>query len=59
MTTDHVIITDDGAIRIVRLNRPAKKNALTDQMYETLAESLENAAVSSSRLSHHSSATPS
>ena len=46
MTTDHVIITDDGAIRIVRLNRPAKKNALTDQMYETLAESLENAAVS-------------
>jgi enoyl-CoA hydratase/carnithine racemase len=44
--TDHVIVTDDGPIRILRLNRPAKKNALTDQMYETLAESLENAAVS-------------
>jgi enoyl-CoA hydratase/carnithine racemase len=44
--TDHVIITDDGPIRLVRLNRPAKKNALTDQMYETLAEALENAAVS-------------
>ena len=44
--TDHIIVTDDGPIRIVRLNRPAKKNALTDQMYETLAESLENAAVS-------------
>jgi len=44
--TDHIIVTDDGPIRIIRLNRPAKKNALTDQMYETLAESLENAAVS-------------
>jgi enoyl-CoA hydratase/carnithine racemase len=44
--TDHIIVTDDGPIRIVRLNRPTKKNALTDQMYETLAESLENAAVS-------------
>jgi enoyl-CoA hydratase/carnithine racemase len=44
--SDHVIVTDDGPIRIVRFNRPAKKNAITDQMYETLAESLENAAVS-------------
>ena len=44
--TDHVIVTDDGPIRLVRLNRAAKKNALTDQMYETLAEALENAAVS-------------
>jgi enoyl-CoA hydratase/carnithine racemase len=44
--TDHIIVSDEGPIRTVRLNRPAKKNALTDQMYETLAESLENAAVS-------------
>jgi enoyl-CoA hydratase/carnithine racemase len=44
--TDHVIVTDDGPIRLLRLNRPAKKNALTDAMYETLAEALENAAVS-------------
>jgi enoyl-CoA hydratase/carnithine racemase len=46
--TDHVIVIDDGPIRILRLNRPDKRNALTDQMYETLAESLENAAVSKS-----------
>jgi enoyl-CoA hydratase/carnithine racemase len=46
--TDHIIISDDGPIRVVRLNRPAKKNALTDAMYETLAESLENAAVTKS-----------
>lgn len=44
--TNHVIVTDDGPIRLLRLNRPAKKNALTDAMYETLAEALENAAVS-------------
>jgi len=44
--TDHVIVTDDGPIRILRLNRPGKKNALTDAMYETLSEALENAAVS-------------
>ncbi|HMA72965.1 MAG TPA: crotonase/enoyl-CoA hydratase family protein [Xanthobacteraceae bacterium] len=44
--TGHVIVTDDGSIRILRLNRPEKKNALTDAMYETLSEALENAAVS-------------
>lgn len=44
--TDHVIVTDDGPIRILRLNRADKKNALTDDMYETLSEALENAAVS-------------
>jgi len=43
--TEHVLVSDDGPIRIVRLNRPAKKNALTDAMYETIAEALENAAV--------------
>jgi len=46
--TDHVIVSDNGPIRLVRLNRPAKKNALTDAMYETLAEALEHAAVTNS-----------
>jgi enoyl-CoA hydratase/carnithine racemase len=46
--TDHVIVTDDEPIRILRLNRPDKRNALTDAMYETLSEALENAAVSKS-----------
>src|SRR5215472_17148007 len=46
--TDDVIVTDDGPIRILRLNRPDKRNALTDAMYETLSEALENAAVSKS-----------
>ncbi len=43
--TDHILISDNGPIRRVRLNRPAKKNALTDAMYETLATALDNAAV--------------
>ena len=46
--TEHVIVTDDEPLRILRLNRPAKKNAITNAMYETLAEALENAAVSKS-----------
>ena len=46
--TDHVIVTDEGPIRILRLNRPDKRNALTNAMYETLSEALENAAVSKS-----------
>jgi len=42
--TEHVIVTDDGPIRLVRLNRPTKKNALTDAMYDALAAAFEGAA---------------
>jgi enoyl-CoA hydratase/carnithine racemase len=42
--TEHVIVTDDGPIRLVRLNRPAKKNALTGDMYDALTAALESAA---------------
>jgi enoyl-CoA hydratase/carnithine racemase len=44
--TDHVIVTDDGPLRILRLNRPEKKNAMTDAMYDMLSDALEDAAVS-------------
>jgi enoyl-CoA hydratase/carnithine racemase len=47
--TEHVIVTDDGPIRLVRMNRPAKKNALTDAMYDAMATALETAAVSNER----------
>jgi enoyl-CoA hydratase/carnithine racemase len=43
--SDHVIITDDGPLRILRLNRPEKKNAMTDAMYDALSDSLEDAGV--------------
>jgi enoyl-CoA hydratase/carnithine racemase len=41
--TDHVIVTDDGPIRTVRMNRPEKKNALTHTMYERLTDALQSA----------------
>src|SRR5437868_13851490 len=42
--TDHVVVTDDDAIRIVRMNRPEKKTALTAAMYDAMAAALESAA---------------
>ena len=47
--TEHVIVTDDGPIRLVRLNRPAKKNALTGEMFDALTAALEGAAASDIR----------
>jgi len=44
--TNHVTVTDDGPLRLLRLNRPEKKNAMTDAMYDTLSDALEDAAVS-------------
>jgi enoyl-CoA hydratase/carnithine racemase len=43
-TADQVIVTDDGPVRILRLNRPEKKNALTDAMYDRLSDALDEAA---------------
>ncbi len=42
--SDPVIVIDDGPVRILRLNRPEKKNALTDAMYDILSDALESAA---------------
>lgn len=38
--TDLVEIKDDGGIRIVRMNRPDKRNALTAAMYDAMAAAL-------------------
>jgi enoyl-CoA hydratase/carnithine racemase len=45
--TDQVLVTDDGAVRTIRMNRPDKKNALTAVMYDTMAEAIETAGGSS------------
>jgi enoyl-CoA hydratase/carnithine racemase len=42
--TDHVTVTDEGPIRLVRMNRPDKKNALTQQMYAAMTEALNSAS---------------
>jgi enoyl-CoA hydratase/carnithine racemase len=41
--TDLVIISDDGPVRTVRMNRPDKKNALTLPMYDAMAAGVESA----------------
>src|SRR6476469_7587619 len=42
--SDLVTVTDDGPVRVLRMNRPAKKNALTLAMYDTLAGAIESSA---------------
>jgi enoyl-CoA hydratase/carnithine racemase len=44
--TDPVIVTDDGPVRIIRMNRPEKKNALTRPMYVDMARALREAGSS-------------
>jgi enoyl-CoA hydratase/carnithine racemase len=41
--TELVIITEDGPVRTVRMNRPEKKNALTMAMYDAMAAAIESA----------------
>jgi enoyl-CoA hydratase/carnithine racemase len=38
-----IAVTDDGAVRIVRMNRPEKKNALTLAMYADIEQALREA----------------
>jgi enoyl-CoA hydratase/carnithine racemase len=44
--TEHVIVTDAGGIRTIRMNRPDKKNALTLAMYDAMTAALESANTS-------------
>ena len=41
--TDHIIVTDDGPVRVIRINRPDKKNALTHAMYSAITNALNSA----------------
>lgn len=43
-TSDHVEITNTGPIQKITLNRPEKKNALTNEIYAALASALTTAA---------------
>jgi enoyl-CoA hydratase/carnithine racemase len=40
---DHIVVTDEGAARIVTMRRPDKKNALTQGMYTAMADAIKSA----------------
>jgi enoyl-CoA hydratase/carnithine racemase len=42
-TTPLVQVHDDGAVRVIRMNRADKKNALTGEMYAAMADALASA----------------
>jgi enoyl-CoA hydratase/carnithine racemase len=44
--TDQVVVTDEGAVRIIRMNRLDKKNALTQPMYVAMTAALSEANAS-------------
>ena len=44
--SEPVVVTDEGAVRIIRLNRPEKKNALTQPMYAAMTAALREAGAS-------------
>src|SRR5579863_6060332 len=43
---DPIVVTDDGGVRIIRMNRPEKKNALTQPMYAEMTRALRETAAS-------------
>jgi enoyl-CoA hydratase/carnithine racemase len=43
----NILVQDDGAIRTIRMNRPAKKNALTQPMYAQMTRALDEAGADS------------
>jgi enoyl-CoA hydratase/carnithine racemase len=40
MTSEHIIIERRGAVQVIRMNRPEKKNAITRDMYAAMAAAL-------------------
>lgn len=44
--TAEIVVTDEDGIRIVRMNRPEKKNALTQPMYAEMTRALRQAGTS-------------
>jgi enoyl-CoA hydratase/carnithine racemase len=41
--TENIIVQSEGAVRIIRMNRPEKKNALTQPMYAAMTQALREA----------------
>src|SRR3954451_16277385 len=41
--TDHLIVTDEDATRVITLRRPEKKNAITQDMYRSMSDAIDTA----------------
>jgi enoyl-CoA hydratase/carnithine racemase len=41
--TEHIIVTDEGAIRTITMRRPEKKNTLTQDMYLAMSDAIDSA----------------
>src|SRR5258707_12638401 len=41
--TGHLIVTDEGAARMIKLRRPEKKNAITQDMYRAMSDAIDTA----------------
>ena len=41
--TAHLIVTDEGATRVITLRRPEKKNAITRDMYRAMSDAIDTA----------------
>src|SRR6202142_2437358 len=41
--TEHLIVTDEDAIRLITLRRPEKKNAITQDMYRGMSDAIDTA----------------
>src|SRR4051794_8608041 len=41
--TEHLIVSEEGAARMIQLRRPEKKNAITQDMYRAMSEAIDTA----------------
>ena len=41
--TEHLIVTDEDATRVITLRRPQKKNAITQDMYRAMSDAIDSA----------------
>src|ERR1700733_14159049 len=41
--TEHLIVTDEHSMRVIRLRRPEKKNAITQDMYRAMSHAIDTA----------------
>lgn len=41
--TEHLIVTDENSMRVIKMRRPEKKNAITQDMYRRMSEAIDTA----------------